>query len=242
MSALQSDLVVLDSKQRTSGTIQSAQYNLVNMGGVKGTYELFDYHSQNQVYNVEVGVNDTIYWTEPGALNATIPPGSYNTTTLHAAMTVVMDAASASTFTFTVNADTGKVTVAITAGTFAWAFNGTTDGANELIGQSLTNPGASASIEGDLTPNLDPHTHIFITIPQDGTKALTVMNGTEYSSMVPLNSSFGQPIQFAKSVYSQVVSFSPNNFTIINVELYTEDGNVLVNTPEYVLVLRKLFE
>lgn len=243
MATLESDLVVLDSRVRTSGTTQNANYNLVNIGGVKGTYELMDFHSTNQVYNVETGVNDTIYWTEPGALTATIPAGSYTQTTLHAAMIVVMDIASASTFTFTVAADTGLVTVAIAAGTFAWAFNGTTNGAGELIGQSLTNPGAAASIVGDLVPNLVLHTHILVSIPQDGTKAATIMNGTEFTAVVPLDQNFGDPIRFRKEDnYTQTLSFGPNNFTIIDIQLFTEDGNTLDNAAEYVIILRKLFD
>lgn len=246
MSALESDLVVLDSRQRTSGTIQDARYNLVDMGGVKGTYEIFDYHSNNGVYNVEAGVNDTVYWAEPGNLNATIPPGSYNQTTLNAAAKVVMDLASGSTFIFTVDADTGLVDVAIAAGTFNWEWGTNValgDLANDLFGLLPVDTADDTNLEGTLVPNLILHTHLFITIPQEGTKAVTIMDGTEFSGVIPLNSAFGSPIEFEKGgTYSQSVSFGPSNITIIDVELYTEDGVAVSNLQEYVFMLRKLFD
>lgn len=242
MTSIQSDIVVLNSRQRTSGSTQNATYNLVNIGGVKGTYELMDYHSTNQTYNVEVGVNDTVYWTEPGALSAVVPPGSYTVATYLAAATIVMDAASGSTFTLTQAVDTGLVTVAITAGTFSWDWVGNTQRGNELLGLQPVNTGAAASHVGTSPPNMVLHTHIIISIPQDGTKAVTIMNGTEFSAVVPLPN-FGQPINFViGTAYSQLLSFNPNNFTIINVELYTEDGVALATAPEYVLMLRKVFD
>ncbi len=243
MSGLESDLVALDSRQRTSGTVQNATYNLVNLGGLKGTYEVIDYHSNNALYNVETGVNDTLYWTEPGALSAVVPPGMYSQADFYTAAVTVMDAASASTFTFVPDATTGFVTVSIAAGTFAWDWAGNSNRANELVGHTATNPTAAASIVGDLVPNNTLHTHLYISIPQDGTKALTVMNGTEYSFMIPIDSNFGDPIRFKKEeAYTQTLSFGPNNFTIIQIDTYTEDGSVLLNPQEYILVLRKLFD
>jgi len=236
------NIVVLDSNDRFTGTVLNANYRLIDAGGVSGTYEILDYTSVNQVFNVETGVNDQLHWVEPGALTATIPAGFYTTTTLHAAMKIVMDAASSSVFTFTVTADTGIVTVAITVGTFGWQWaTVTTRRANFLLGLSPVDVVAASSITGDLVPNLELHTHLLLEIPEDGTKNVTLIDGTEHSFLVPLGEAFGAQILSRKLNHYQQTVFFASNLSFINVVQRTEDGVNLVNTPRYVLVLRKIF-
>ena len=236
------NIVVLDSNNLFTGSVQNANYRLIDAGGVEGTYEILDYTSVNQLYNVETGVNDQLHWAEPGALTATIPAGNYNNTTLHAAMKVVMDAASASTFTFTVSVDTGLVTMAIAAGTFNWEWGTvTTRRANFLLGLSPVDTGAAASIAGDLVPDLSLHTHLLLEIPEDGTKNVTLIDGSEHSFLVPLGESFGEEILSRKLNHYQQTVFFASNLSFVNVVQRTEDGVNLVNNPRYVLVLRKIF-
>lgn len=242
MSTIPTNLVVLDSRQRVSGTAGSAQYNLLPVTGAKGTYELLSFQSVNQFYTVEVGINDTIYWAEPGNLNATVPPGNYTVTTFNAAAKVVMDAASGSTFTFTVDADTGITTVAIAAGTFNWEWATNVaagDSANELLGHSAVDTPAAASIAGNQVPNLRLHSCIVATLQQEGSRNVDLLSGVEASCIIPLESDFGDAINCR--VFSQTFKFS-SNISILNVDLATEDGTALVNAPEYVMLIRKLFE
>ena len=151
----ETNIAFIDSNDRTSGTVQVAQYSLIAMGGVQGTYEILDFQSADLMFNVELGVNDQLHWAEPGNLTATVPPGNYTQTTYGAAAKIVMDAASGSTFTFTQAADTGLVTVAIAAGTFNWEFGTTTtQSGRALLGLSAVDTGAAASIVGDLVSEL----------------------------------------------------------------------------------------
>ena len=245
MSTIQSDIILLDSRLKSSGTNQAAQYNLIATGGIgSGTYELMGYQSSNQIFNVEAGVNDTIYWAEPGNLNATVPPGSYTVVTFNAAAKIVMDAASGSTFTFTVAADTGRTTVAIAAGTFnwEWATNiALADLANSLLGHSAVDTGAAASIVGDEIPDLRSHTHILVTIAEEGSRNVTLVDGSEFSLLIPIVSAFGEDVEMRKQQdYQQSINFV-SNVTTLNVSQFTEDGTALVNQPDYVLALRKLF-
>lgn len=243
MTQNNSDILVLDSNLRSSGSVSSAVYNCITAGlQPEGTWEVIDYSSSNQLYNVEVGVNDQLHWAEPGALTATLPAGNYTQASLNAAAKVVMDAASGSTFTFTVSADTGVVTVAIAAGTFNWEFGTvTTRRANYLLGLSPVDTLAAASLVGDLVPALRLHTHILVRIGEDGTKNVTALDGQEYSALIPLTGSFGEDLQGRKLInYQQSVFFS-NITSFLTVSLFSEDGVALVNTPRYVLSLRKLF-
>ena len=245
MSTVPTNIIVLNSRDRTAGTPQSCTYNLLNVGGVQGTFELLGFHSANMVYNVEAGVNDTIYWNEAGALNATVPPGSYTSATFNAAAKVVMDIASASTFTFTTAADTGLVTVAIAAGTFLWEWgtqilNG--DSANELLGLTAVDTLAAASHAGTLPPYMRLHTHLVLRLQEEGSRNVDLLDGTELSLIVPIQSSFGESINNRKGdVYNQTFRFL-SNITQLNVDLFTEDGSALANSPEYVLTIRKLFD
>lgn len=242
MALIQSDIIIVDSDQRSAGTVQSCSYNLLNVGGIEGTWELIGYQSKNQFFTVEAGVNDQLHWAEPGALTATVPAGAYTQTTFNAAAKIVMDAASGSTFTFTAAADTSVVTVAIAAGTFNWEFGTvTTRRANFLLGLSPVDTGAAASIVGDIIPDLRLHTHILIDIPQDGNKDPTRLDGTEYSFMVPVDEDFGQQINSRKLVVYQQNIFFSSNISAINVNLFSETGVALVNAPRYVMTLRKLF-
>ena len=61
----QNTIYVLDSRDRLSGTINNSVYNMTPAGSVEiGTYELLNYHATNQIYNVETGVNDAIYFDQ----------------------------------------------------------------------------------------------------------------------------------------------------------------------------------
>ena len=243
----QTNIIVLDSRLRNSGSsVLAATYNIVNTGGVQGTYEVMGYQSVDQVYTVEVGVNDTIYFTEPsgaGDVSAVLPPGAYTQTTLNAAAKVTMDTVGGETYTFAVDTTTGLLTVSVGSNTFGWEW-GTqvlqADLANKLLGLSPVDVAPAASILGDLIPDLRNHTHILINISEDGNKNITTIPGGEFSMMIPLTGNFGDPISSVKEiVFAQQVLFA-SNFTTLNVIQSTEDGAALVNTPDYVLTLRRL--
>lgn len=238
------NIVVLDSNLRDSGTVQSATYKLIDVGGVVGTYEVLDYSSVNHIYNVELGVNDTVYWddnTGGGPFSGVIPPGNYNQSTLNAAVKVFMDAAAAPNYTFVINANTGIVQVTSTA-LFNWEFGtSTTASAAILLGLNAVDTGQAGVLVGDFIPNLQTHTHIVIDIPEDGTKHVNLLDGTEHSCVVPLAEDFGDGLLARKLVNYQQTVFFASNLSFINVVQKTEDGLALVNGPRYVLILRKIF-
>lgn len=247
MSSIPTNLIVFDSRDRTSGTVQNATYNTINVNGLEGTYEFLGYSSVNQVYNVEVGVNDTIYFDEDATQYAVvIPPGSYTSTTFNAAAKVVMEIAAGGTYTFTVSPATGVVTVVLTvASTFNWEFgtqilNG--DLANSLLGLSAVDTAPNPTQVGDLVPDMRLHTHIILRMNEDGSRNVDLLDGTEYSLVIPLETSYGQDINTRKgNLYSQTLQFV-SNITNLTILQYDEDGVPLVNNPEYVLTIRKLFD
>lgn len=235
------DILILDSKLKVSGTNSVANYNLVTAGlSLLSTWEALDFASTNQFYTVETGVNDTVYWDEGAPFSVAVPPGNYTLTTYTAALKILMDAANGSTFTYTEDVTTGVLTVSIAAGTFSWEFgtNTTASGA-QLLGLSDTDVGPLASIVGDLIPDFQLHTHILVRLSGDGNQHATSLTSQEYSFILPITTTYGQSMRPMKLVTYQQTVFYANSTSSLTVSLYTEDGLPLVNTPDYVLTIRR---
>ena len=243
------DIIVLSSNLRSSGSPSACQYDLTQAGSLRGTYELLSFQSIDNLYTITAGENDKIYWTEGGVqLVATVPEGNYATQTImNGAIRAVMDVVSASTFTATINGD-GTVSWAITAGVFGWAFGlpnkPNEDSANQVLGVAQVNSlGEAASIDGTYVPTLRSGTEaVLIKLSEDGLQQVRLINGGEFSFFVPLDTSFGEDIDYVKrAAFSQTVKFT-NQISILNVSLYDIEGESLPsNTPEYVITLRRMF-
>jgi hypothetical protein len=245
----QNDIVVISSNLRTGGAPNAAQFNLLQAGSLRGTYELLSFQSVDNLTTVTVGENDKIYFDEGGpVLVATVAPGSYaNQTDANAAIKTALDAVSGSTFTPSINSD-GTVTWAIAAGTFRWRFgppqNANNDSANQLLGVPQKDTLApAASITGQYVPTLRGATEgLLIKLFEDNLQQVRLLNGGEFSFFIPVETSFGQNLDYIKrAAFSQSVKFS-NTINILNISLFDIDGELLQSTtPEYVLTLRRLF-
>ena len=245
MTSTISDILVFDSDKRSSGGVQDALYNLVTAGlQPEGTWEALDFSSANEVYNVELGVNDVVYWdddTGGGPFSAVVSPGSYDRTTLDAALVALMDAAAVPNYTFTENATTGILTVSSTA-LFNWEFGtNTTRSIRKLLGVNEADTGQSGSIPGDFIPDLFLHTHLILRLSSDGNEHVRLMDASEFSFIIPLSAEFGDRIAARKLINYQQTVFYANPASTVTITLFTEDGVALVNNPRYVLTLRKLF-
>lgn len=255
MSAIQNVIYVLDSRQRNAGsTINSAIYNMVPAGNVlPGTYELLSYHSQNQFYNVETGVNDLVVWDENASPNLSdvLPPGYYTAATLATAIDLLMTTESAAngdtnTYVTTYVTLTGKYSTTDGGGS-TWRFDwltqsaSSTNLANELMGYSLADNALANLQLSDRQVTLSLHSMLIIDITQDSQQNVTLLNGAEHSLIVPLNQGYQEEIDSLKQqVFSQQVVFA-TNLIQLTVNLFTEDGVVPVNSTEYELTLRRIF-
>lgn len=246
----QNDIVVFNSNLRTGGSPSACQYNVQPAGSLRGTYELLSFQSVDQLTTVTAGENDKIYFSENGGpvLVATVPPGNYaNIAAVLGPINTVLDAASASTFGFVINPD-GTVTWTIAAGVFQWKFgppqSTLNDSANQLLGVPQKDTIiAAASITGDYVPSLRGATEaIIIKLFEDNFQQVRLLNGLEASFFIPLESSFGENLDYVKrAAFSQNVKFT-NSISILNISLFDIDGFALPSTtPEYVLTLRRLF-
>jgi len=249
MVSIQSDILVFNSKNKSSGTNINANYNLLAMGGIgaspSSTYEMLSYHSVDHMYNVEVGVNDKVYFDEgAGLLTGTLNPGAYTTEALMLTEIVrALDAAGGVTYGgSSFDVATGLYSFVPNAGTFGFLFaSNTTASARRLLGKNAVDDVQADPIPSDVVVDLRLHSNIFIKIPQDGNKHVTLLDGTEYSLMVPLNNMFGEEIHHRKQQHYQQFLTFVTNISAMDIELYTQDGVALVNAPDYELILRKVF-
>lgn len=248
MATTSNTIFILNSVDRNGGgSVQSATYNMVTAGTIgPGTFELMSYHQMNQLYNVELGVNDTIYFDEgAGEFVGVMSPGYYDVTALLVEIDSAMDAVGANTYNTTYNTVTGKFNINNGGGvTFKLRFNLNLANpiADKLLGYDSAVVQVLATDQlGDFPADLTLHDQILINIDQDSQQAVTLNNGNEYSLIIPINGAYQEDIDSMKQeTFNQTVVFS-TNLNSLDVQLLTEDGVALVNTPDYELVLRKLF-
>ena len=251
MATISTTSYVLDSRQRVSGigSVSSATYNLAALGSPIeiGTYELLSFNSRNNVYNVDDS-NDEIYFDEGAAeLGPVLIPHGYYTTeaALAAAIKIVMDVASGTTYTIAFNALTNLYTFTPAAGTFAfnWGTNILQPIANLLLGFDHVDGVLAATQVSTQGVDLDPHSNLLVDITEDSLKNVTLVNGTEHSLIIPLVGGYGDEIDGLKNqTFNQTVNFA-SQMNQLNISLFTEDGVALpvINAAQYELILRRLF-
>lgn len=248
MASTSNTIYILNSVDRNGGgSVQSATYNMVPGGTIgPGTYEMASYHQMNQVYNIETGVNDTIYFDEgAGEFVGVMNPGYYDITALQVEVDRAMDAVGGNTYVTTYDTVTGKLNINDGGGTtFKLRFNlHLTDPiADKLLGYDSSVVQIVATDQlGDFPVDLTLHDQILINIDQDAQQAVTILSGGEFSLIVPLNGAYQEDIDSMKQqTFNQTIVLS-TNLNSLDVQLFTEDGVALLNTPDYELVLRKLF-
>lgn len=249
MSTL-NDLVIFNSNLRTGGDPNAAQYNVQQAGSLRGTYEILSFQTTNNLTTITVGENDKVYWSENGGpvLVATLDPGNYATVAdVQDEIELKMNAISGSSFSYVIGTD-GRVRWTIAAGVFEWKFgppqSANEDSANQLLGLPQRDSLApSTNHIGDYVPTLRGDTEgLIIKVFEDNLQQVRLLNGFEASFFIPVESAFGENIDFIKrAAFSQTVKFT-NSISILNVSLFDIDGNLLPSTtPEYVLTLRRLF-
>ncbi len=250
MASISTTSYVLDSRQRVVGTtIPVATYNLAALGSPveAGTYEVSSFNSKNSVYNVDA-TNNLIFFDEAAAElgPVTIPSGYYATpAALAAAVKIVMDVASATTYTIVYSALTNTFLFTPAAGTFAfnWATNIAAAIANVQLGFSPLDGAAAATQTSDAGVDMDPHDNLLVRITEDALQNVILVDGTEFSLIVPLNAAYDAEIDGLKmQTFDQTVQFV-NPMNNLNVSLFLQDGTVLpvVNASPYTLILRRLF-
>jgi hypothetical protein len=249
MSLGSGDLILIDSRNRNSGSTNSLNINLNEP--MTGTYELTTFSIVNNFYNVVNGENDKLYFTHSvqGVKIVTLTSGNYTFSTIVTMLTTVMDSSMSGgiTFAITYSATTGKLTFVISSGTFQFTFEtNSSDTCRFLIGKNSVDDSLSASQIGDNPIDLILHKHICIKIAQDSSQSVTLANNVQASLIIPIDStiSFGSLLQYNKNKnFNQYLSFgSTGSISILDIDFFSNDGDSLSsNAAEWSMTLKQLF-
>lgn len=143
---------VLDSRARENRSTTNTHNFTINvdrLGIVPGvTVRVLDVSIPQTSFSVN-NTNNKIYFVENSVeLTATLTNGNYNTTTILAELDTQMDAVAAETYTWSLDADTQKLTCTQDGASLAFAFQWgtyTTNSAHEVLGFNATDGTASTA-------------------------------------------------------------------------------------------------
>jgi hypothetical protein len=182
------------------------------------------------VYNVTTE-NQTLRWTRGTARSATLPVGSYDTTTLTAAIKTAMDAVGdGNTYTVTYSSLTFKITVVANTNAFVFNFNNS-DTPWKLMGFDNAATASSLTQVSDNAVDLSLPRELFVHI--DGfARRPQLCNGTkpfDYLFHVLLGANSGTVVVRDIDLNQHVYLDSTGEFStrFLYVKLYDGHGNLI---------------
>lgn len=237
-------LYIVNSKDRTSGTITNSVYTtsgfptqavkMITLESIEFPFSFYIFNSTNNVITFNEGGSD---------LTATITPGNYTETQLAAEIKTQMEAAGALTYTVTYSDITLKLTIAAT-GAFSLNWANSTSLAYKLLGWNNANTSSSATQVAPNALNIAGTNSIYISIRNWVQRNITSSLGS-FSFKVPVNTSSGDIIFYTNNsglhqpIYSQNVGFSERD---LQVTIYDDNFNIIdTNGVDYTMSLRFTF-
>lgn len=244
--SVSTDLILIDSKLRTSGNVNNFKIPLIqNLSS--GTYLFTSFSITNNFYNVISGENDKVYVEHSidGNNTLTLTEGKYIASTLLTELKTQLDSISLVIYTITYSSITGKYNISASSGNFKFKFaTNTTATSRYLLGKNEVDDIFASSQVSDNPIDLKIHDNIAISILQDNSTHGTLPDGTEFSVLIPVDNevSFGQPIHYRNNLnYQQFFSFS-NSVNSLDIKVYAGDGDLFpMNNTEWVFSIKKYF-
>lgn len=241
-----SNLIIINSRDRTSGTPNEFVFNL-SENLEEATYQLSSFCMTNNLYNVVAGENDKLYVAHSvdGSNTLTLTPGNYSGSTLATEIKTQLDTISAVVYTVAYSAITNKFTITPDSGNFGFEFSSNTTATSRfLLGKDAVDDVLASSQVSDNPIDLKLHDHILIKIQQDNNQHGTSPNGTEFGALIPIQNdmSFTNIIQYKHgSEFGQFFKFG-SSISTLNISLFAEDGGLLPNNKsEWSMSIKKVF-
>ncbi len=231
------EIVILNSIDRFSGSIENGQIRLSNANKLDGTYKVVRFVMHNGLYNVN-SFNNKIYFTETATPRiATLSLGSYSEETLRVEIETQMDFIGANTYTITYNSTTFKYTWSST-GDFAFTFlTNTANTSRFLLGINAIDDIQGTTATSDNAIDLSPLKIIFFNFP-DASNIIKSSNGSVYSLYITNNSNGTDIIRTDLIDDNLFLTFT--NKTNINYKMLDNNNNIIqTNGTEWELILRK---
>ena len=235
---------LLRSIDRTSTSTSSANFEL-NPVSLMGSYETQYVAMFNSPYPVN-STNNIIYFTENSTpKTATIVAGNYSTSGTNSILTAigsVMTTASGgyATFTATISATTGLITITSTQNYSLTFATNTTSSAYKVLGYAVADTSSTTAQTGTRLPNLSGLVSIAINIKQAENSGFLTSLGYAGQLVVPLNASFGGFVFNTSNLFTQFLHFR-QRASKLNITVSDLAGNAvdLLGT-EFEILLRKI--
>ncbi len=240
------DLLLIDSKDRTSGSPSSQNFTVALAENVQGTYQFVSFSMTNNLYNIVASENDQVHMNHSvdGDNTVTLTAGHYTSATLIAELETQLETISAVTYTVAYDATNGKITVTPGSGNFGYKFATTTTRTSRyILGKDEVDDTPASSIESDNPIDLRLHDNIVLKISEDNFQHVTLPTGLEASVIVPIDEiPFGDTIHYKLNQgYPQFFKFLTST-SVFTIQLFAGDGdNLPINGTEWRFGLKKLF-
>lgn len=232
-----SDIVVLKSADRISGTNVDGVIRLDKISALKGRYKISKFVMLNAIYNVSVS-NNKVYFKESSILKiGELQAGFYTADELAGNIEISMNAVGVNTYTVTYDSNLHKFIVNST-GNFAFDFAiQTVDSAYKLLGYSQDASFFESTIS--VSPNaIDLNSHPILYFSCfDGSTSLIDSSNNYSSFYVNVNASFGDTIR--QDLVSEELFLEFNSKINFSYAITGDDGKVLSNSngAEWFLIL-----
>ena len=225
-------LLLLDTKNRDSGSISNSRFNIQKIANVK-SIEVLDVHLFNTEYTIR-NSNRTIFWNDGVDRQANISKAQYDGTTLASAVQTALNSVG-SGYTVSYNEDTLKITIS-NASAFVLKTGTTTNSIWTTLGFNTgTDSSSATSHTGDnvikltskyyyITSNIVDSTHINDDLPDN--ILLVLGNNQNFGNLLTRDS-------------PQIIPSADTTIDRIALKLYNDsDEFVETNGIDYSILLR----
>lgn len=234
---MSTDFLVLNSRNRTSYSTNSHDFDIKVQTPVDGVYQIVTCSIPNTFYNINA-YNNLIYFNDGSAKTATITPGIYSSSDITTAIKTAMDDQSTITFTVSIGTNTQKLTIAGDSPyTLKFATN-TTNSAASILGFTNTDTSSSTSQVATNVINLAYPAGCLVRI-NDIDNVSTSTSGVSGTLYFPIETN-SSDISVFKSENSYAMYASFQRTSLIKVKLLDDQGNPLsLNGADWTICLKK---
>lgn len=228
--------VYLDSRQRTSGSINNCTFNLAVPLQKAVTVTLKSFQCYNSQYNINTTNNKLVV---TGAGTVSITPGFYDSSTLMSTIKSGLNALSSGTWDATYSSTTGLVSISVdTSKTIDWSASTIAT----VIGFSQSGSQSGTSFVGSNIINLSSSNQIIVKSLNlvENYNCMTLTGPNNILDKIPINVSSGSLINYVcnNTELCYVEFSSPRVVPIIDIQLCDYAGNILNFLTDWSIVLQ----
>lgn len=233
---MNTDFIVINSSDRELHSASSHDFEVKLSSAIEGLYQISTCSIPNTFYNINLD-NNKIYFNDGKDQTAYITPGNYSSASIITAVKAAMDLESTITFTPTINAATGRMTIAGDSN-YSLKFNNTTNSIAGLLGFANNETLPALTHEGSYVVNLANPSGVIVDI-NGNSNVSTSSHGVFGTLYFPIETNSSDITVFkSENSYVMYVNFIRTN--TLKIKLRDAYGKPLnLNGANWTLCLKK---